>query len=589
MVGNGHMDLFHIALPLQSLYTSSQTLSSEVTLREFHNSMDIKDYFSLIWRWAWLIVVGVIVAGVVAYVVSINTAPVYRANARIMIDEAPGGNIGNDYSRVLYEQRLAQTYVQLLTTAPILQETINQLGYPFTVTELRDKVSVSAPQDTKIIVISVEDTDRERTAVIANTLAEVFTRENQARENMRYAEPINNWQRRLDEINEDILALQTQINGLSEVETAEAQALQSNLETQLKEAQIRYTDVFNNLNQLQISQAKESSNLVPIDPATPPFSPIRPRTLTNTLLAAVVGGMIALGVIFLIEYLDNTIKTPDQVLEDTGLSTLGAIANIKADSAPQTLITQIAPRDPISEAYRVVRTNLSFSAVDEGLHSLLVTSSSPGEGKSTTAANLAIVLAQTGKRVILVDADLRRPVQHKIFEKPNNQGLTTAVLDSETPVSHHIQETSIPNLSMMTSGPIPPNPAELLNSQRMSQVLNDLQEISDVVIFDTPPVLTVADASILGALVSGCLLVVFTGKTRRDTFVGAAERLQRTGGNPFGVILNRLKPERHGYGNYYYYHYYTSYDYNTKQKKRRSPKQSGGSKLPAWLSGLTKR
>lgn len=550
--------------------------------------MDIKDYVSLVWRWAWLLVLGVVVSGAVAYLISVNTTPVYRSSARLMIDEAPGGNLGNDYSRVLYEQRMAQTYVQILTTAPILQETINQLGYPFSVNELRAKISVTAPQDTKIIVISVEDTDRERTAVIANTLAEVFIRENQARENMRYAEPIANWQRRLNEISDDILALQTELNKIENVETAEGQALRSSLETQIKEAQIRYTDIFNNLNQLQISQAKESSNLVPIDPATPSGGPIRPRPLTNTLLATVIGGLIALGIIFLIEYLDNTVKTPEQILADTGLSTLGAIANIKAEGPPQTLITQIAPRDPISEAYRVVRTNLSFSAVDQGLSSLLITSSSPGEGKSTSAANLAIVLAQTGKRVILVDADLRRPVQHKIFEKPNNQGLTTAILDHDTPVSHHIQETKIPFLSVMSSGPIPPNPAELLNSQRMAQVLNELQDISDIVIFDTPPVLTVADASILGALVSGCLLVIYTGKTRRDTFIGAAERLERTGATLFGVVLNRLKPERHGYGNYYYYHYYTSYDYNTKQKRRVS-RQPKVSRLPTWLATLTKR
>lgn len=551
--------------------------------------MDIKDYISLVWRWAWLIVLGVLVAGSAAYIVSRNTTPVYRATARLMIDEAPGGNSGNDYSRVLYEQRLAQTYVEILTTAPILQETIEQLGYPFTVPQLRSMISVSAPQDTKIIMISVEDADRERTAVIANTLATVFIRENQARESLRYAEPIANWQIRLDEIGDSILALQTQMNSLSDSETPEDQAQRSRLETQIKEEQIRYTDVFNNLNQLQISQAKESSNLVPIDPATPPTGPIRPRTATNTLLAAVIGGMVALGIIFLIEYLDDTIKTPDQVLADTGLSTLGAIATIKGETVSQMLITRTSPRDPISEAYRVVRTNLSFSAVDQGLQSLLITSSSPGEGKSTTTANLAIVMAQTGKRVILVDADLRRPVQHKIFEKPNNQGLTTAVLDTESPVSHHIQETAIPHLSLMTSGPIPPNPAELLNSQRMAQVLEDLQGIADIILFDTPPVLTVADASILGALVSGCLLVVNTSKTRRGTFIGAVERLERTGGTIFGVVLNRLALDRRGYGSYYYYHYYTSYDYNSQKKSKRSAKPGRALRMPEWLATLTKR
>ena len=548
--------------------------------------MVIKDYFSLVWRWAWLIVLGIVVAGVGAYLVSNNTTPVYRASSRLLIDEAPGSNAGNDYSQVLFEQRLAQTYVEILTTTPILEETIERLDLPFTAGQLRGKITVSAPQDTQIIVISVEDTDKARTAAIANTLGEVFISENQARDSLRYADPIANWQSRMTEIGDTIQSLETEINNLSGAESAEDLAILSRLETQLNEAQIRYTEAFNNLNQLQIDQAKESSNVVPIEPATTPTIPIRPRTMTNTLLAMVVGGMIAVGIIFLIEYLDDSIKSPEQILEDTGLTTLGAIASIKADALPQTLVTQLAPRDPISEAYRVVRTNLSFSAVDEGLHSILITSSSPGEGKSTTAANLAVVMAQTGKKTILVDSDLRRPVQHKIFETSNNFGLTTAVLDSESPVLQHLQDTQIPHLRIMSSGPIPPNPAELLSSQRMGQVVQQLQEEADIVIFDTPPVLPVADASILGASVSGCLLVVDTGKTRRNTFIGATERLQRTGGNIFGAVLNKLNLDRRGYG---YYYYYTAYEYNAQTKKRRTHGQKRATKLPAWLTGLTKR
>ncbi len=193
--------------------------------------------------------------------------------------------------------------------------------------------------------------------------------------------------------------------------------------------------------------------------------------------------------------------------------------------------------------------------------------------------------ADTGKTVILVDADLRRPVQHKIFEVSNNIGLTTAVLDSESAIKQHIQDTEIPYLRIMTSGPIPPNPAELLSSHRMAQMMQELQDAAEVVILDTPPVLTVADASILGALVSGCLLVVDTGKTKRNTLIGAAERLQHTGGNVFGAILNKLNPDRRGYG---YYYYYTAYEYNAQSKKRRT-KSNSSTRWPNWLTGLTRR
>jgi non-specific protein-tyrosine kinase len=296
--------------------------------------------------------------------------------------------------------------------------------------------------------------------------------------------------------------------------------------------------------------------------------------------------MLALGAVFLIEYLDDTVKTPDQIQEDTDMATLGAIAQIKGVNASERLVTHRTPRDPISEAYRVLRTNLSFSAVDGGLHSMLVTSSSPGEGKSTTTANLAVVLAQMGKRIIVVDADLRRPIQHKIFEVPNNQGLTTAILDNQTPISYHIQKTKIPNLYILASGPIPPNPAELLNSQRMSQVLTALKKEADLVVFDTPPTLTVADASILAPQVDGCLLVVESGQTKRDTFVQATERLNRTGAVLFGAVMNRLKPRRSGYYyNYYYYHHY----YDTEPGKRSKRLRLKPVRLSSWLSNLSRR
>ncbi len=545
--------------------------------------MEIKRYFALIWHWAWLVVLGTAVAGGTTYLISKNTVPVYYASSRLLIDEAPGSN-GNDYSQLLLNQRMALTYIEILQTEPVLQGTIDRLELKEDVADLAGKISVSAPEDTQIIIIGVEDTDRDRAALIANTLGQVFIDQNQARASLRYAEPIANWQKRLDEMGDEIERLQTQINALDTPETAEDQAAYSRLETQLNGAQIRYTEAFNNLNELQVEQAKGSSNIIQIEPAQPGRKPIRPRTTINTLLAAILGSLVTVGIIFLVEYLDDSITSPDQIVEDTTLSTIGTIAQIKGGSSADRLITHTAPRDPISEAYRVLRTNLSFSAVDGGLSSILVTSSSPGEGKSTTAANLAVVMAQTGKQVILVDADLRRPVQHTVFDTTNNQGLTTAVLDKETSIEQYIQKTKISNLRLMPSGPIPPNPAELLNSQRMAEVLESLTDISDLVIFDTPPALTVADATILAPQMSGTILVAEVGKTKRTILVQAVERLFKAKAIVFGVVLNRLSPSRGGYYHNYYYQYYNAYQYN--QKKRTSILQRS---VPAWLSGLIKR
>jgi capsular exopolysaccharide synthesis family protein len=332
---------------------------------------------------------------------------------------------------------------------------------------------------------------------------------------------------------------------------------------------------------VRLEMARQSNRLTLIEPARVPLNSFRPQVTNNTLLAVVVGVMLGLGIAFAIEYLDDTVKTPDQIANDTGLSTLAAIADIKAPTNAERLVAHYTPRAPVTEAYRVMRTNLSFSAIDQGLRTMLITSASPSEGKSTTAANLAVVMAQSGKRVILVDADLRRPSQHKVFEMANNQGLTTALLDSELPLTAHLQQTIAPGLRLLTSGPLPPNPAELLNSHRMSVVIEELKKESDVVIFDMPPALSVADAAILARQVDGCALVLEVGKTRRDAFLQAVETLNKAGAQIYGVVMNRLRRGRLGYYDYYYYYRYYSYEYGDRKPE---PKKG----LLGWLTGTNK-
>lgn len=528
--------------------------------------MELKRYLGVLKRWAWLVVLGAIIAGGAAYFISQSMTPVYSASSRYIIDEAPGNSNANEYSQLLTEQKLAQTYVEIAKARPVLEETIIRLDLPFVVKDLREMVSISAPTDTQILIIRAEDTDPERAALIANTVGEVFIDLNQARENLRYAEPIATWQARMEAIAANIEELEGVNRNLGEAETPEQLATLARLQTDLNEAQIRYTDAFNSLNELQQEQAKESSNIVSIESANASFIPIRPRTITNTVLAFFAGALAALGIVFLIEYLDDTVKNQDQVLSDTGLSSLGAIAQIKANDPSESIVAYIRPRDPLSEAYRVLRTNLGFSAIDGELRSILVTSGSPGEGKSTTASNLAIVMAQAGKRVIVIDSDLRRPVQHKILSVGNNRGLTTALLDSETPVTFHLQNTKIRGLRVLSSGPIPPNPAEILSSQRMGQLIEELYKEADILIFDTPPVLTVTDAAVLAPKTDGTLFVVHVGKTRRDTLSQAVERILKTNGHALGVVLNRIKPS---HGSYYYYQYYNTYSRDGKKRKKR--------------------
>jgi protein-tyrosine kinase len=220
------------------------------------------------------------------------------------------------------------------------------------------------------------------------------------------------------------------------------------------------------------------------------------------------------------------------------------------NSNQRNIITHLDPRAPISEQYRTIRTNIQFSSVDESIKSLLITSSGPGEGKSTTVANLAIVFAQQGKRVLLIDADLRKPTVHYTFQLNNHIGLTN-VLTKQSTIDASVNKTDIDNLFVMSSGPIPPNPAELLGSKAMDEFLEASLQQFDMVIFDTPPVLAVTDAQILANKCNGTILVVNSGKTEIEPAVKAKELLVSSNGKLLGVVLNNKKVKDSQY--YYYY------------------------------------
>lgn len=216
----------------------------------------------------------------------------------------------------------------------------------------------------------------------------------------------------------------------------------------------------------------------------------------------------------------------------------------------RSLITVNKPKSPVSEQYRTVRTNIQFSSVDQEVRSLLVTSAGPGEGKSTTAANVAVVFAQQGKKVLLIDADLRKPTAHYTFKVENFQGLTNVLL-KQTSLSEAVKMCEVENLDLLTSGPIPPNPAELLSSRSMKQLLEDAYLIYDIIIFDSPPVLAVADAQILANVTEGSMLVVSSGKTEREMAMKAKEALEAAKSKLLGAVLNGKKTSDSSY--YYYY------------------------------------
>jgi non-specific protein-tyrosine kinase len=217
------------------------------------------------------------------------------------------------------------------------------------------------------------------------------------------------------------------------------------------------------------------------------------------------------------------------------------------------LVAHTDPRSAAAEAYRTLRTNIQFASPDKPLRTLLATSTSPEDGKSTTLANLAITLAETGARTLLIDADLRRPAQHALFGLPNEVGLTSLMLgagEALTPSRLPVQATVVANLGVLTSGPLPPNPAELLASRRMGELLTLLAGVADYVLFDSPPIIAVTDAAILAPRVDGVLLVVRAGKTKRDLAIKAKRLLAQVNAPLVGVVLNDASLDTKAYGYY---------------------------------------
>ena len=329
----------------------------------------------------------------------------------------------------------------------------------------------------------------------------------------------------------------------------------SQLQTTMKLYQEIYINLLNNMEAIRLARLQNTPNVVSIESAVVPAKPIRPKPVTNTGLAAVVGLMLAGGIAFLIEYLDDTLRTPEDIERVLKLPIIGYIGNFKIgkDDAVDVHVMK-NPRSPFAEAFRSLRTNLEYTNVDRSLNKILIASSGPGEGKSTIASNLAAIIAQGGKRVLLIDADMRRPRIHTIFGISNRVGLSTLFRGSLTVRSAMRPVVGVDNMFIIPSGSPPPNPTELLASARMDQILLEASREVDMIIVDSPPSL-VADYQVLSTKMDGVLLVIQPGITHADTASAMMEHLERVSANTLGIVLNKI-PHNSYYGGY---HYYSSY------------------------------
>lgn len=312
-------------------------------------------------------------------------------------------------------------------------------------------------------------------------------------------------------------------------------------------------------------------NVQIIDKAQVPNTPISPKPKLNMAIAGVLGLMIGVFIAFLLEYLDKTIKTPEDVENHLKLSVIGAIP--KVDINQNTIISLTDPKSPTTEAFRTLRTNIQFSSVDKKLKTIIVTSSTPSEGKSTIAVNLAGIMAQGEEKVLLIDCDLRKPRVHRLFGISNSKGLTNILVGDNVVEEVAYKYEGLENFEIITSGPIPPNPAELLGSKRMNMFLQTVKEEYDMVILDTSPVGVVTDSAVLSTIADGILLVAAAGQTDIEKVVRGKELLDKVGANIIGTILNKVPIGGKSYYQYGYYSYYGYYGDDTDRKGKRSKKR----------------
>ncbi len=363
---------------------------------------------------------------------------------------------------------------------------------------------------------------------------------------------------KLDAINKEIENYKNRIRQLPLTETKMAELLRKK---QLGEN--TYNMLMSKLEEARISEAMQIGNIRIVDKAMVPYIPVYPKRRIMVMLITMIGFMVSVAMAFIIEYLDNTVHNPEEVEKISGSTVLGSIPylkNKKKNKKDIKLITYFNPKDPVSEIFRNIRTNVNFMSVDNPIKVILVSSPHPGEGKSTVATNLAVTYAQNGNRTLVVDADMRKPNIHVIFNIPKMDGLSEILVSNTFDnIDKYKKDVGIENLTIITAGITPPNPAELLNSQKMRDLLQLCRDKYDIIIIDSPPVLPVADPRILSSMTDGMILVVMDNKTDISGLKEAFKQIRAVDAKILGTIYNGVNLE-HSYGAYKY-RYYSSYYY----------------------------
>lgn len=514
------------------------------------SSFNINDYIQPLKRWWWLVAVATLIAMISSYIYSSVQPAIYKSQATIMI----GSNIqdpnptGNEF---YLAQQLAETYADIAMRAPIRSKVMDRLGVDWL-----PYYSVSPIPNTQMLEVQVFDQDADRAYQVASELVNQLilqgpTQKEQEKRRAFIDEQLEKLQTSIQQTEEEITKQEDE-----QLKITSAREL-ANKQTEITALQTKLTTLRTNFADLLATTRGAVNALQVLEPASLPTEPQPSNLLVNIFVASVLGIVLAAGGAYLLEYLDDSIKGSEEIKNSLNLTLLGTVPDIPeaATGSSRRLVALNDTPSPALESYRILRTNLQFASIDRPLRQILLTSAQPEEGKSLTSANLSAALARAGKKVILVDADLHRPTQHRLFKLFNNIGVTTALLNEDVDYEMLLQPTSLPGLSVLTSGPLPPNPAEMLGSRRMHDVLKALQELADIVVIDSPPVTAVVDAVILATQTDGVLMVMRCEKSSREAIKRSLSALNQVKAPILGAVLNGVSEHKkeyymHSYGYY---------------------------------------
>ena len=503
---------------------------------------EIQRYLSLLWHWAWLIILIGVIAGFGAFMISYRMTPLYETSTKVLVIASPVLQPAS-YDSNLNSQNLVPTYADMLTNESILGEVIKRLKLTQTTVSLAKMIKVNPVLYTSTIKISIDGPDSAQIAQIGNTLVAVFIEKIKAIQSDRYTSTQGSLQKELASIDS---LLQT---ALAEEAAATDPVIKSQIDVKVVQYRSMYATVLTNYEQARLAEVQATSSVVQIDQAGSSYLLVSPKTFYNTLFAGLLGLLLAAGFVLVRDAFDDTLKSVENVGDYLNLPVLGVIYRHVIKNEP---VTKADPRSPVSDAFRSLRTNLQYVDVDHPIRSILITSSISGEGKSTVSVNLAVALAQADNKVTLIDADIHHSVIHERMGFSNQRGLTTLLSRPLITLEDIMQPDSVSGLSVITTGEAkPPNVTEMLGSKKMAVVLEMLLNENGFVVIDAAPVLPVPDARILAPLVDGVLLVVHSGKTTRKAARQAVENLRQVKARIIGVVLNNVNLEMSHYDYYY--------------------------------------